>query len=123
MNNKAFSLVEVTVAAVIFSAAMAGVFASLGAIKRPAAQTDNSLKAAYCGQQVLQTFRANVDSRDWDEPSSNLAVGDHTIDSTTTPSITSFSACGAGTGVTSVDYTVTAADNGTRRVELTVNFS
>ncbi len=66
-NNKAFSLVEVVTASVIFSIAIVGIFASLANLKQQSSNvSDKSLRAALCAQQFLEDLRASVDMRDWD---------------------------------------------------------
>ena len=112
-------------AALIFSVAVAGVFASLGNIRKAVVTDDKSLQATYCGQQVLETLRARVDNRDWADASSSLALtlpgNNHTIDAASSPPISSFTAC-ANSPVTSISYTVSDAGNGTRKVTATVNW-
>ena len=75
MNNlskkHAFSLVEAMVAAVIFTIGVAGVFASLAAVKKPASDSDKSLGAVLCGQKLLESLRKDVDALTWDNAASN----------------------------------------------------
>ena len=104
-----FSLVEVTVAGVIFMIAVAGVFASLAAVKKTPVPLE--MGAAYCGQQLLENLRVHVDAREWDavngvyNPNTLLATGPHKATSGNTadaPFLASLAAC---VGYT-VQYTV-----------------
>ena len=106
-----FSLVEVMVAGVIFSIAVVGVFSSLAAVKKPIHTSDKSLDAALCGQQVLEGLRASVDASNWNEDSSPLKLK---------PDYAPASV-GACVGYT-LEYAVTDAGNGARKVTLTVAF-
>ena len=65
------------VAAVIFSIATVGVFATIGSIRKPASKTDRSLEAAYIAQQTLESMRNNVDALTWD--TGPLSVGTHNL--------------------------------------------
>ncbi len=65
------------VAVLMFSIAVAGVFASISAVQRPETPPSVRLGAALCGQQFLQALRANVDARDWD--TGRLAVTGGTV--------------------------------------------
>ena len=61
-----FSLVEVVVAAVIFSIAVVGIFSVFAISRRSSDASERSLLAAYLGRQILEDLRAKVDSRIWD---------------------------------------------------------
>ena len=114
---KGFSLVEAMVAGVVFTIAVAGVFSSISSTTSSTSSTatvNKNLIAAYCGQQVLESFRSKVDARDWS--SGSLTLGDHTLSG---PTLAPYSQCA---GVTSVVYTVSDAGNGARKVVANVNW-
>lgn len=105
---------EALVAAVIFTIAVAGVFASLSAVKEPTAESDIAVRAAQCGQQVLETLRARVDARDWSS-SPDLTVGTYNLSGA---ELDPFPQCSGYT----VDYEVTDAGNSVRKVVAQVNW-
>ena len=111
-NAHGFSLVEAMVASVIFSIAVVGVFSSLAAIKNPVKNSDKSLAAAFCGQQVLENLRASVSADTWSQGTSKLKIANGM---TVTPLP---SACSGFT----VTYDVTDAGNGARKVQLNVTY-
>ncbi len=74
-TQKAFTIVEVLVAAVIFSITVLGVFSTIAAIRKPAAVSERTLVAAYYGRQVLEDLRAKIDKRDWN--TGLLSTGTH----------------------------------------------
>ena len=76
-KNKGFSLVEVLVASTIFMIAVAGLFAAFTKSRQNAEIADKRLRAAYIGRQALEELRTKVDSRNWDDEESGLALGDH----------------------------------------------
>ena len=67
-----FSITETLVAAVIFAVTAAGIFATIGGLKKPGVKTNRSLEAAYIGQQVLEGMRNNVDAGKWNDPGDAL---------------------------------------------------
>lgn len=109
MLRAGFTLVEVVVAAVIFTIAVTGVFASLASLKKPVVTNDKALEAAYCGQQFLEGLRAAVDARDWSTGKLAPAVG-----VTGSPCVIN------GTTYT-VTYTITAVGNA-RKATVTVSW-
>lgn len=73
-----FSLVEVMVAAIIFSIAVVGIYASLHNVKKQSQDvSDKGLIGALCGQKFLEDRRAAVDMRDW-ASGGQLAPGTYT---------------------------------------------
>ena len=65
-NSDGFSLIEVMIAAIIFSIAVVGIYASLASVKQQSLNiSDKGLGAALCAQQFLEEKRAAVDMRDW----------------------------------------------------------
>jgi len=67
LNNTAFSLLEVLLAAVIFIISIGGIFATLNAVRTPVAHKEGSLSVAVFGKQVLEALRSQVS----DQPSAN----------------------------------------------------
>ncbi len=108
-NQKGASLVEVTIAALIFSIAAAGLFATFTTQRRASDRAERRLQAAYYGRQIFDNFRAKVDQRNWGDLSSNLSVGTHTLP----PS-----------GPYTASYTVTEdPTTGVRKVNLTIQWN
>jgi prepilin-type N-terminal cleavage/methylation domain-containing protein len=60
MDKKGYSLVEVTVAAVIFAVAVAGVFASVASMHQQGTKSGNKLRAAQLSKKVLESLRQQV---------------------------------------------------------------
>ncbi len=109
-NKLAFSLMESLIAAVIFTIAVAGVYASIASVKKPVTDIDKKLSAAKCGQKVLEKLRGSVAYPEWSDGIGPLAIGTYTINALTTPSIADFNpSC---VGISTVTYTVTDAGNG-----------
>src|ERR1039458_2589495 len=64
LNNTAFSLLEVLLASIIFVVTIAGVFATLNAVRAPVASRENELAAAVFSKQVLETLRSQTSQND-----------------------------------------------------------
>ena len=62
LNIKGFSLLEILLASIIFIISIAGVFATLNAMRVPVANKESSLQAAVFGKQVLEALRTQVNS-------------------------------------------------------------
>jgi len=63
-SSNAFSMVEVIVAAVIFTLAAAGVLAAISRARAPMSIADERLKAAAYGEQVLANLRSHISDGD-----------------------------------------------------------
>ncbi len=74
-NNKlkAFTMTEVVIATLIFSLAMAGVFASISNLRQPAIESTQEVTAAFIGKRILENLRKDVSAATWN--SENLAIG------------------------------------------------
>ncbi len=107
-------MAEVMVAVLMFSIAVAGVFASISAIQRPEAPPGVRLGGALCGQQFLQQLRANVDARDWD--SGKLKAG-----LPGGPPIVPWVCTQNGQNY-NMTYTITQMANGNRKVTVTATW-
>ena len=92
MNNKAFTLIEVLVSAIIFVVTIGGLFVTLNAVRTPVASKENGLAAAVFGKQVLETLRGQVNaSTYYNTPCTlgtpctdfSLGLGPHNIDQAT----------------------------------------
>ena len=62
LNNKAFSLLEILLASIIFIITVAGIFATLSAVRTPVADRESALTAAVFGKQVLENLRSQVNA-------------------------------------------------------------
>jgi type II secretory pathway pseudopilin PulG len=60
MNNRGYSLVEITVAAVVFSVSIASVFASVSSFRKPVADSTTKLRAAQLSKKILEGLRQRV---------------------------------------------------------------
>jgi len=72
-----FTMIEVIVASLVFAIAAAGIFATSAALNRPSEVSDEKLKAAFLGKQILESLRTAVNDDTWMDPSSDLALGSH----------------------------------------------
>jgi len=86
LNNRAFSLLEVLLASIIFVISITGVFITLTALRKPVADKENALAAAILGKQVLEALRSSVNagtfySTNCFSPCSNfdLSLGTHLV--------------------------------------------
>lgn len=60
LNNRAFSLLEILLSAIIFVITIGGIFATLNAVRSPVANKESALTAAVFGKQVLEVLRSQV---------------------------------------------------------------
>ena len=61
----AFSMVEVIVAAVVFTVAAVGVLAAISRARHPVGDADHRLQAAAYGKQILDRLRADISVDSW----------------------------------------------------------
>lgn len=61
-NRVGFTLVEILMAAIIFVISVAGIFATLNAVRVPVANKENQLIATVFGKQVLEALRSQVNN-------------------------------------------------------------
>lgn len=104
-NSKAFSMVEVIVAAMLLTTTIAVVFGTIMASRKPMVEADKSVRAAIFAKKVMAELRGKVDAED----------------------VTSFT-----TGVIhaapleedgyTAKYTVTIGADGTRKVDITITW-
>jgi prepilin-type N-terminal cleavage/methylation domain-containing protein len=73
-----FTMTEVIVATLIFSLAMAGVFASISELRQPAVESTQEVTAAFIGKRILEDLRSQVNAQSWDTAGSDLELGTHT---------------------------------------------
>ncbi len=64
---------EVIIATVIFTLTMAGIFASISQLRKPAVDSSREVTAAFLGKQILDDLRSKVDPQTWS--TGGLAVG------------------------------------------------
>lgn len=72
-------MVEVVVAAIIFALAAAGIFSTISAMTRPAAESDNEVTAALIAKKYLEDMRHEVRADQWDATGAPLALGSHSF--------------------------------------------
>lgn len=77
LKNKknGFSLVEVIVAALIFSIAAAGLFTAISLTRQPAVSSTKELEAAWCAKYYLDWLSAKVSANTWNTPGTALYPG------------------------------------------------
>ena len=78
-SSSGFSIMEVTIAALIFALTAVGILSAISSLRTPSATSQKDLQAAYYGQNILDDLRAKVDQRTWNDASDSLAVGTHTL--------------------------------------------
>jgi len=105
-----FTMTEVIVATVIFTLAMAGVFASISQLRQPAVESTQEVTAAFLGKRILEDLRREVNGQSWNVVGSELVDGQHTR-----PDVII-----SGKTYRSV-YTVIPDPNGTRAKRVTLN--
>ncbi len=106
-SNKAYSLVEVVVAAVIFSASAMLVFAVIGKLNQAQGQSAARLSCALMGKKIMESLSKDVVASTWD--SGNMSIGTHSgLTDVQFPGCTAF-------------YVVSDA-SGARKVVMTVNW-
>lgn len=59
-------MVEIIVSALIFSIAVAGMFATISSLQKPAEESREDISAAYVGKQILEDLRKEIDAETWD---------------------------------------------------------
>ena len=104
---RAFSIVEVSVATVIFMITSIGVFSTLSNLVARSNTASQTVGAAYYGQQLLEDLHTSVNAALWNDSNTitnPLAPGVHTFVN----------------GIYTVNYTVSAGPSGTRRVDLNI---
>lgn len=72
-KNTGFTITEVIIATLIFSLAMAGVFASISQLRQPAVESSQEVTAAFLGKKILDDLRGDVNQDTWN--SGNLVAG------------------------------------------------
>ncbi len=109
-ENRAFTMIEVVVATVIFSLAMAGIFASISNLRQPAVESTQEVTAAFIGKRILEDLRGEVNAETWN--AGKLTRGIHNL-----PDIVQ------GNQTYTATYTVTDDTDGTSARQVTLNIS
>jgi Tfp pilus assembly protein PilV len=143
LNHKAFTLLEVLLASVIFVVSVAGIFATLNAVRGPVSNKENQLIAAVFGKQVLQALYSQVTDPAYYAvcgtspcPTFDLSLGTHQVPHGNLPGLiwplnlkASNNACDGANGC--LVYKVSCADgsgacgtgtNVARRVDLNIDW-
>ena len=102
-------MTEVIVATVIFTLAMAGVFASISQLREPAVESTQEVTAAFLGKRILEDLRSQVNGASWNT-TGNLVYGTYTMANVVVSGKTYFPV-----------YTVTSDPNGTNARKVTLN--
>ena len=107
-RRKAYSLVEVVVASVIFAGSSMFAFAAIGKLKQTEGYSACKLNASLMAKKILDGLSKDVNALTWD--SGNLSIGHHA-------------------GLTDIDFPGYTADYdvsdaaGARKVDITVNWT
>jgi prepilin-type N-terminal cleavage/methylation domain-containing protein len=109
LPQRAFSMVEVVVAAVLFAVASAGIFATISLTNRTA-ESGLRVQAATFAKEVLDQLNSAVDASTWKDPNNRLSPGIHNVPLGSVPD---FPACSATYEVSQPD-----GQNGARKVEI-----
>jgi prepilin-type N-terminal cleavage/methylation domain-containing protein len=113
-KTQAFTMTEVIVATIIFSLAMAGVFASIANLRQPAIESSQEVTAAFIGKRVLDDLRSAVNAESWNDPTTGRLLANTTY--TITPVVVS--------GRTySGTYRVATDPDGTNARQVTLNIT
>ena len=64
-KNRGFTIVEIIISSLIFSITAVGIFATLAAVRKPSAESQRRVTAAYFGKQVLDDLRSKIDATNW----------------------------------------------------------
>ena len=103
-----FTIAEVVIATMIFTLAMAGVFATISQLRQPAVASSQQVTAAFIGKKILDDLRSEVSATTWN---SGLL----------TPGNTYMNQVTVGTITYNATYTVQNDPNGTNARQVTLN--
>lgn len=106
-----FTMTEVIIATLIFSLAMAGVFASISELRQPAVDSSQEVTAAFVGKRILEDLRSEVSAETWNS-TGNLIPG-----STYTNTVV------VGNTTYTTSYTVTTDPDGTSARKVILNIT
>ncbi len=104
---RAFSIVEVSIATMIFMITSIGVFSTLSNLVTRTNTASQTVGAAYYGQKILEDLHTSVNAELWNDLS--------TVNNPLAPGVHNFV-----NGIYTVNYTVSAGPSGTRRVDLNI---
>jgi len=74
MNKRGFTLVEIAIAAVVFSVSIASVFASVSSFRTPVMTATRKIKAGQLSKKILDGLRQRVSNV---MAADTLQIGDH----------------------------------------------
>ena len=66
-------MVEVVVAAFVFSLAVAGIFATIASLTNPAEESKEEVTAVFLGKQIFEGWRDLVDQETWGTPNNPIS--------------------------------------------------
>jgi len=126
LNNTGFTLLEILLAAIIFVITVAGLFATLNAVRRPVIDKESALDASNFGKQVLESLRSKVDASTYYNPcvavnpdntcgDFSLSLGNHEVPQGNLPQDLGQSWQSSvlpGSNPNGVSYAVSCADTG-----------
>ena len=64
-QQKAFTITEVVVAALIFAIATAGILATATSMRKPATESSEEVTAAFLAKRILDDLRSQLDANSW----------------------------------------------------------
>ncbi len=109
-QKNGFTIVEVVISSLIFVIAVAGIFASINLLRKPAEDTTDKINAAFVGKEILEGLRKQVDAASWQ--TGDLTVGTHALNTISVDGVTY-----------TPSYTVSDdPDTSARKVTLSINW-
>ena len=109
-KKNGFTLLEVIIAAIIFTITAAGLLTAISMTRRPAQESTAKVQAMFRLKQLMDSLASQVSANTWNWVSSNLAIGNYTYSE----------------GVYNIIYEVTAENpsdpNSPRRVTANISY-
>lgn len=109
-KSSGFTLIEITVATLIFVIAVAGLYSTISSMNRPSVESFEQVQAVYTAKETLENLKYDIDAEFWDDPDTSICK--------LVPGETYPITYGAYSG----NYTVIADANGGRWVDLTISW-
>ena len=108
-KKNGFSLLEVIIAALIFTISAAGLLTAISMTRRPAQTSTAKVQAMFRLKQTLDSLAGQVSAATWSDPASNLYPGVYTFSE----------------GMYNITYAITYATadpNGPRKITADISF-
>ncbi len=109
-----FTIIEVVIAAAIFTLAITGILSSISLMRQPAVESTQEVTAAFIGKQFLDDLRGQVSAQTWNGTDSLLRVGNTYTNQVTVTT-------GSVSTTYNIVYTVENDPDGTSARKVTLN--